>query len=68
VFLGTTPLLGSIVWGLLSSERRLTRIGTKLDGIETKIDKVRDDLADVRERLGKVEGRLEGPHIVPALR
>jgi hypothetical protein len=31
VFLGTLPLLLTIAWGLLQSDRRLTRIEGKLD-------------------------------------
>jgi len=61
VFLGTAPLLGSILWGLLTSERRLTRIETKLDAIGS-------DVASVRERLGKVEGKLDSRSPIVSVR
>jgi hypothetical protein len=51
VFLGTLPLLLTIAWGLLQSDRRLTRIEGKLDSIDST-------LAGVRERLATVETRL----------
>jgi hypothetical protein len=52
VFLGTLPLLLTIAWGLLQSDRRLTRIEGKLDSIDST-------LSDVRERLATVEARLD---------
>jgi hypothetical protein len=33
VFLGTLPLLGTICWGLLQNDTRLSRIETKLDSM-----------------------------------
>jgi hypothetical protein len=52
VFLGTLPLLLTIAWGLLQSDRRLTRIEGKLDSIDST-------LTGVRERLAVVETRLD---------
>jgi len=54
VFLGTLPLLLTKAWGVLQSNRRLTRIEGKLDSIDSK-------LADVRERLAVVEKWLRSP-------
>ena len=57
VFLGTFPLLLTIAWGLFTSDRRLTRIETKLDTIDAK-------LSGVSERLVKVETKIEGRQVV----
>ena len=59
VFLGTLPLTGAILWGLIQNDKRLSRIEAKIDGMDTK-------LANVSERLVKVETKLEGPHVVLA--
>jgi tetrahydromethanopterin S-methyltransferase subunit G len=78
VFLGTLPLLGAIVWGLLQNDRRLQGLDKRLDGIDTRFDRVdkRFDhvearldgidgkLATVSERLVKVETKIEGGHVV----
>lgn len=39
VFLGTLPLTGSILWGLIQNDRRLGRIETKLDAVDVKLAK-----------------------------
>ena len=40
VFLGTLPLLGAIVWGLLQNDRRLTALDQRLGRMETRIDSI----------------------------
>ena len=45
VFLGTLPLLGSIVLGLLQNDRRLQSMDKRIDSID--------------QRLGRIEKRLE---------
>lgn len=78
VFLGTLPLLGAIVWGLLQNERSLKAIDKRIDGldkrmdaidgrlgrIEIRLDAIDAKLADVSERLVKVVTRLEGGRVV----
>ena len=64
VFLGTLPLLGAIVWGLLQNDRRLGRIETRMDRMEIRIDSIDAKLATVSERLTRVETKLEGGHVV----
>jgi peptidoglycan hydrolase CwlO-like protein len=71
VFLGTLPLLGAILWGLLQNDRRLNavdqrlgRIETRMDRMETRIDSIDAKLATVSERLTRVETKLEGGHVV----
>lgn len=51
IFLGTLPLLGTIVWTLLQNDKRFTRL-------ESQIDKLIEIVSDVKERLAKVEGRV----------
>ncbi len=60
VFLGTLPLLGAILWGLLQNDRRLLALDKRIDGIEqrlgrmeTRIDQIDAKLATVCERLLK---------------
>ena len=57
VFLGTLPLLLTIAWGLFTSDRRLTRIESKLDSMDGK-------LSTVSERLVRVETRMAGSKLV----
>ena len=57
VVLGTLPLLPTIAWGLLQSDRRLTRIEGKLDSIDSTV-------ANVRERLATVEARLDHARLI----
>lgn len=57
VFLGTLPLLGTIVWALLQNDRRFARL-------ENQNDKLIDILADVRERLAKLEERDRLSHSI----
>jgi hypothetical protein len=64
VFLGTLPLFGAIVWGLLQNDRRFTALDQRLGRMETRIDSIDGKLAIVSERLVKVETRLEGGHVV----
>ncbi len=78
VFLGTLPLLGAIVWGLLQNDRRfqaldkrmggidqrLGRMETRMDRMETRLDSVDTKLASISERLVKMETRIEGGHVV----
>ncbi len=64
VFLGTLPLLGAIVWGLIQNDRRLNAIDQRLGRVESRIDSVDSKLAVVGERLVNVETRLEGGHVV----
>jgi hypothetical protein len=64
VFLGTLPLLGAIVWGLLQNDRRLGRIETRMGRMEIRIDSIDAKLATVSERLTRVETNLEGGHVV----
>jgi hypothetical protein len=64
VFLGTLPLLGAIVWGLLQNDRRLGRIETRMGRMEIRIDSIDAKLATVSERLTRVETKLEGGHVV----
>ncbi len=73
VFLGTLPLLGAILWGLLQNDRRSQALDKRIDGIdqrlgrmETRIDSIDSKLAIVSERLVKVETKLEGPPVVLA--
>jgi chromosome segregation ATPase len=71
VFLGTLPLLGVIVWGLLQNDRRLQALDKRIDGVdqrlgrmETRMDSMEGKLSAVSERLAKVETKLEGGHLV----
>jgi len=64
VFMGTLPLLGAIVWGLLQNDKRLNAIGQRLGRMETRIDSIDGNLSAVRERLVRVETKLEGGHVV----
>ena len=82
VFLGTLPLSGAIVWGLLQNERSLRAIDKRIDGldkrmdgmdqrlgrIETRIDSIDTKLVMVSERLVKVHTKLEGGQLVLAPR
>jgi hypothetical protein len=67
VFLGTLPLLGAIVWGLLQNDRRLQALDKRIDGVdqrlgrmETKLDGIEGKLATVSERLVVVETKIDG--------
>jgi len=67
VFLGTLPLLGAIVRGLLQNDRRLQALDKSIDGVdqrlgrmETRLDSMDGKLAGVSE----VETKLEGGHVV----
>ena len=78
VFLGTLPLLGTILWGLLQNDRRLQALDKRIDMLdkridgvdqrlgrmETRIDSIDGKLGVVSERLVKVETKLEGGHVV----
>lgn len=78
VFLGTLPLLGAIICGLLQNDRRLQaldkridgvdqrlgRMETRIDRIETRMDSMDGNLAKVSERLVRVETKLPGGHPV----
>jgi hypothetical protein len=71
VFLGTLPLLGAILWGLLQNDRRLQALDKRIDGVdqrlgrmETRMDSMDGKLSVVGERLAKVETKLEGGHLV----
>lgn len=71
VFLGTTPLLGAIIWGLIQNDRRFQSLDKRMDVLdqrlgrmENRIDSIDGKLAVVSERLVKVETRLEGGHVV----
>jgi hypothetical protein len=66
VFLGTLPLTGSILWGLLQNDRRFIALDQRLSRIETKLDGMDAKLSNVSERLVKVETKLEGGHVVLA--
>lgn len=73
VFLGTLPLLGAILWGLIQNDRRLLAIDKRIDGVdqrlgrmETRIDSIDTKLSGVSERVAKVEVRLEGGQVVLA--
>jgi hypothetical protein len=82
VFLGTLPLFGAIVWGLLQNNRELDGIGNRIDGIgkridgidkrldrvETKLETISKDVHSIDVRLTRVETRLEGSQIVLAPR
>ncbi len=57
VFLGTLPLFGAIVWGLLQNDKRLGRIETNLDNLNRTV-------GDLRKRATKIETRIEGRQIV----
>ncbi len=70
VFLGTLPLLGASVWGLIQNDRRLLAIDKRIDGVdqrlgrmENRIDSIDARLSAVSERLVKVETKLEGGHV-----
>ena len=63
VFLGTLPLLGAILWGLLQNDRRLNAIERRLGRLGTRIDSIDVKLSTVSERLVKVETKLEGGHV-----
>jgi len=78
VFLGTTPLLGAIIWELVQNDRRFQSLDKRMDvldkrmdgieqrlgRIEGRIDAIDVKLAVVSERLVKVETGLEGGHVV----
>jgi DNA anti-recombination protein RmuC len=71
VFLGTLPLLGAVLWGLLQNDRRLQALDKRIDGVdqrlgrmETRMDSMDGKLSAVGERLAKVETKLEGGHLV----
>jgi septal ring factor EnvC (AmiA/AmiB activator) len=81
VFLGTLPLLGTILWNLLANNRQFDIFGKQFDQVNKQFDQVNkrldriDDrltrlevnVADVRERLAVVETRIEGwPLIKPS--
>ncbi len=82
VFLGTLPLSGAIVWGLLQNERSLRALDKRMDGldkrmdvmdqrlgrIEARVDSIDNKLGAVSERLVKVETKLEGGQLVLAPR
>jgi hypothetical protein len=58
VFLGTLPLLGAIVWGLIQNDRRLGRIETAQDWMEGKLNDVGERLVRVATNTDNIENRL----------
>jgi hypothetical protein len=67
VFLGTLPLLGAILWGLLQNGRRLQALDKRIDGVDQRLgrmDSMDGKLSTVGERLAKVVTKLEGGHLV----
>jgi hypothetical protein len=77
VFLGTLPLLGAILWGLLQNERRLAAIDKRLDlmdkrldgidrrldGVESKLERYGDKLNTVATKVAIIETKLDGPRL-----
>ncbi len=57
VFLGTLPLFGAILWGLLQNDKRLGRIETNLNNLNKTV-------GDLRGPVAKIETRIEGREIV----
>jgi len=53
VFLGTLPLLGATVWGLLQNDRRLQAIDKRIDGVDQR-------LGLMETRLDSMDGKLAG--------
>ena len=80
VFLGTLPLLFSIVWGLIQNDRRLNGIEKRLDRMDVRMDRIDArfdridahlDIADgkltlLNERAVRLETKLEGGRLVLA--
>ncbi len=54
IFLGTLPLIGTIFFGLLQNDRRLSRIEGKLDLVKVSVHSLDKRLAVVETKLDLV--------------
>lgn len=63
VFLGTLPLLGTILWGLPQNERRLSAIEKHMDSIESKIERYGEKINSSETKIAVIETRLDGPRL-----
>jgi DNA anti-recombination protein RmuC len=59
VFLGTVPLLGAIIWGLLQNERSLRAIDKRIDGLDKRMDNMDKRMDGIDQRLGRMESRID---------
>jgi hypothetical protein len=64
VFLGTLPLLGSVLWSLLQNEKRFASIEARLTRIETRLDEIAKEIGLLRERVAVLEERDRLTHPV----
>jgi hypothetical protein len=47
IFIGTLPLLGTILWGFLNNDRRFSRVEVQLERLNTRLS----------ERVAKSDGK-----------
>lgn len=64
VFLGTLPLLGAILWGLLQNNRQIDvlrgDLKSRFDSLDKRIDGVDQRLGRMETRIDSIDGKLSG--------
>lgn len=64
IFIGTLPLLGTILWGFLNNDRRFSRVEVQLDRLDTSLVRIESRLDTLAERVSKIEGKIEGGRVI----
>jgi hypothetical protein len=58
VFLGTLPLLGAIIWGLLQNDRRLQALDKRIDGVDQRLGRMETRMDRIETRMDSLDGNL----------
>ena len=64
VFIGTLPLLGSIIWAMVTNNQRLTRLEGKLDHLEGKVDDLGTNINSIKVDVAVLKTRMDAPRLV----